>query len=337
MPRSYPRAGAGGPVGRERSRNHPVIGVVVAALLVPQPLGYATVTGVPVQVGLHAVPLALFAFGVLGSSPQLIVGPASTVAIAASLLSIVYRSVSPRMEVFGKIDDEKAAWRRLRQHPDRRPSGRGRRGPARHTIVLGERIRNRRSVARRGRRMARHQSARSRPRGIDSARHDQCRRPHAPGGRTERTPCRSERRRRPDRWRSRGAALARGRNYDPEDPIGKMYFNLLANIRVSSNVKSDSAAADPAEPKPSLIRPFTGRARQRLRRDGQRLLRGRADLRARTRPVAQRRRTRTRDAVVGVLVQRRPRYHSHCHDVRPTSSKQRFMAQLTASTGVGNQ
>ena len=105
----------------------------------------------------------------------------------------------------------------------------------------------------------------------------------------------------------------------------------------SANKKSDSAAADPADPKPSLIRPFTGRARQRLRRDGQRLLRGRADLRARTRPVAQRRRTRTRDAVVGVLVQRRPHYHSHCHDVRPTSSKQRFMAQLTASTGVGNQ
>jgi sulfate permease, SulP family len=58
-------------------------GGVVAALLVPQSLGYARIAGVPVQVGLYAVPLALLAYAVLGSSPQMVVGPASTVAIVS--------------------------------------------------------------------------------------------------------------------------------------------------------------------------------------------------------------------------------------------------------------
>ena len=59
---------------------------MVAALLIPQSLGYARIAGVPVEVGLYAVPLALLAYAVLGSSPQLIVGPASTVAIVSGSL-----------------------------------------------------------------------------------------------------------------------------------------------------------------------------------------------------------------------------------------------------------
>jgi high affinity sulfate transporter 1 len=61
-------------------------GAIVAALLVPQSLGYARIAGVPVEIGLYAVPLALLAYAVLGSSPQLIVGPASTVAIVSGSL-----------------------------------------------------------------------------------------------------------------------------------------------------------------------------------------------------------------------------------------------------------
>ena len=56
-------------------------GVTVAALAVPQALGYATIAGVPVQVGLYAIPPALVAYALLGSSPQLVVGPVSTVAV----------------------------------------------------------------------------------------------------------------------------------------------------------------------------------------------------------------------------------------------------------------
>ena len=71
---------------RSRLRNDLLAGAIVAALLVPQSLGYARIAGVPVQVGLYAIPLALLAYAVLGSSPQLIVGPASTVAIVSGSL-----------------------------------------------------------------------------------------------------------------------------------------------------------------------------------------------------------------------------------------------------------
>ncbi len=47
--------------------------------------------------------------------------PGLGIAIATSLLAIVYRSSRPRMDVLGKIEAEKAAWGRLRDHPDRRP------------------------------------------------------------------------------------------------------------------------------------------------------------------------------------------------------------------------
>src|SRR5215203_3191544 len=62
-------------------RGDVVAGAVVAALAVPQALGYATIAGAPVQVGLHAVPVALVAYAIFGSSRQLVVGPVSTVSV----------------------------------------------------------------------------------------------------------------------------------------------------------------------------------------------------------------------------------------------------------------
>ncbi len=61
-------------------------GTIVAALAVPQALGYAAIAGVPVQVGLYAVPIALIAYAVMGSSPQLVMGPVSTVAVLSGSL-----------------------------------------------------------------------------------------------------------------------------------------------------------------------------------------------------------------------------------------------------------
>jgi sulfate permease, SulP family len=61
-------------------------GLVVAALAVPQSLGYAGIAGVPVIVGLYAIPLALIAYALLGSSPHLIVGPVSTVSVLTGSL-----------------------------------------------------------------------------------------------------------------------------------------------------------------------------------------------------------------------------------------------------------
>ncbi|HQR27224.1 MAG TPA: SulP family inorganic anion transporter [Nocardioides sp.] len=66
---------------REWLRGDLVAGAVVAALAVPQALGYAAIAGAPVQAGLYAVPVALFVYAVFGSSRQLVVGPVSTVSV----------------------------------------------------------------------------------------------------------------------------------------------------------------------------------------------------------------------------------------------------------------
>ncbi|MFN8196076.1 MAG: SulP family inorganic anion transporter [Nocardioidaceae bacterium] len=56
-------------------------GLLVAALAVPQSLGYAAVAGVPVQVGLYTLPPALLAYALFGSSRLLFMGPVSTVSV----------------------------------------------------------------------------------------------------------------------------------------------------------------------------------------------------------------------------------------------------------------
>jgi SulP family sulfate permease len=63
-----------------------VAGAVVAALAVPQALGYASIAGAPVQVGLYSVPVALVVYAVFGSSRQLVVGPVSTVSVLSGSL-----------------------------------------------------------------------------------------------------------------------------------------------------------------------------------------------------------------------------------------------------------
>lgn len=56
-------------------------GILVAALAVPQALGYAVVAGVPVEVGLYTLPPALLAYALYGTSRLLFVGPVSTVSV----------------------------------------------------------------------------------------------------------------------------------------------------------------------------------------------------------------------------------------------------------------
>ena len=71
---------------RSRLRGDAVAGAVVTALAVPQALGYASLAGAPVQAGLYAVPVALVAYAVFGSSRQLVVGPVSTVSVLSGSL-----------------------------------------------------------------------------------------------------------------------------------------------------------------------------------------------------------------------------------------------------------
>jgi high affinity sulfate transporter 1 len=67
-------------------RGDAAAGAVVAALAVPQALGYASIAGAPVQVGLYSVPVALVVYAVFGSSRQLVVGPVSTVSVLSGSL-----------------------------------------------------------------------------------------------------------------------------------------------------------------------------------------------------------------------------------------------------------
>ena len=71
---------------RSHLRRDAIAGAVVAALAVPQSLGYAAIAGVPVQVGLYAVPVALLAYAAFGTSPQLVLGPVSTVSVLSATL-----------------------------------------------------------------------------------------------------------------------------------------------------------------------------------------------------------------------------------------------------------
>jgi sulfate permease, SulP family len=57
-----------------------IAAVSIAALLIPESMGYGTVAGVPVQIGLYAAPLALIGYALFGGSRLLVFGAAGSVA-----------------------------------------------------------------------------------------------------------------------------------------------------------------------------------------------------------------------------------------------------------------
>ncbi|MBE2223450.1 MAG: sulfate permease [Anaerolineae bacterium] len=61
-----------------------IAAISVAALLIPESMGYATVAGVPVQVGLYAAPLALIGYALFGGSRLLVFGAAGSVAAVSA-------------------------------------------------------------------------------------------------------------------------------------------------------------------------------------------------------------------------------------------------------------
>ena len=65
-----------------------IAGVSVAALLIPESMGFAGIAGLPPQVGLYAAPLALLGYALLGRSTVLVVATsASTAAVSASVIA----------------------------------------------------------------------------------------------------------------------------------------------------------------------------------------------------------------------------------------------------------
>jgi sulfate permease, SulP family len=82
-------------------RGDVIAGAVVAALAIPQALGYASIAGAPVEVGLYALPVALVAYAVFGSSRQLVVGPVSTVSVlSGSFLASFGVAGTPRAAAY---------------------------------------------------------------------------------------------------------------------------------------------------------------------------------------------------------------------------------------------
>jgi high affinity sulfate transporter 1 len=66
-------------------RRDVLAGVTVAAYALPQVMGYSAVAGLPVVAGLWALVAALVVYVVVGSSPQLSVGPESTTALMTAV------------------------------------------------------------------------------------------------------------------------------------------------------------------------------------------------------------------------------------------------------------
>ncbi len=74
-------------------------GLLVAALAIPQSLGYAVVAGVPVQVGLYTLPPALLAYALFGTSRLLFVGPISTVSVLSGSIVRALSGGDPELAV----------------------------------------------------------------------------------------------------------------------------------------------------------------------------------------------------------------------------------------------
>src|SRR4051794_40825788 len=78
------------PVIRSNVTADVVAGVTLAALAIPEVMGYTQIAGMPVITGLYTILLPIFVFAVLGSSRHLVVGADSATAavMAAGLVGI---------------------------------------------------------------------------------------------------------------------------------------------------------------------------------------------------------------------------------------------------------
>lgn len=82
---------------RERLLPDAVAGATLAALAIPEVLGYARIAGMPVETGLYTMLLPVVAFALLGSSRYLVVGADSaTAAMLAAGLVTLAAPASPR-------------------------------------------------------------------------------------------------------------------------------------------------------------------------------------------------------------------------------------------------
>ena len=76
------------PLDRSRFPAEVVAGITLAALAIPEVMGYATIAGMPVVTGLYTIVLPMLVFAFFGSSRHLVVGADSaTAAVMAAALA----------------------------------------------------------------------------------------------------------------------------------------------------------------------------------------------------------------------------------------------------------
>ncbi|MGZ4729402.1 MAG: SulP family inorganic anion transporter, partial [Acidimicrobiales bacterium] len=88
--RSFPLFQGLLPLDRTRIPVEVVAGITLAALAIPEVMGYTTIAGMPVITGLYTILLPVLAFAVFGSSRHLVVGADSATAavMAAGLVGL---------------------------------------------------------------------------------------------------------------------------------------------------------------------------------------------------------------------------------------------------------
>ena len=93
------------PIDRGRVRVDVVAGVTLAALAIPEVMGYTKIAGMPVITGLYTILVPLVAFALLGSSRHLVVGADSATAaiLAAGLAGMATKASSQYVALAGMV------------------------------------------------------------------------------------------------------------------------------------------------------------------------------------------------------------------------------------------
>ena len=93
------------PLERSRFPTEVVAGITLAALAIPEVMGYATIAGMPVVTGLYTIVLPMLVFAFLGSSRHLVVGADSATAavMAAALAGLATTGSSEYIALAGML------------------------------------------------------------------------------------------------------------------------------------------------------------------------------------------------------------------------------------------
>src|SRR6202035_4000202 len=92
------------PIRRPQGARDVLAGVTLAALAVPETMGYAKIAGMPTVTGLYTLLLPMAVFALLGSSRHLVVGADSaTAAILAAALTGMAAAGSDRYVRLGGL------------------------------------------------------------------------------------------------------------------------------------------------------------------------------------------------------------------------------------------